>query len=191
MGDRPFIVGIGGTSRPESSSEKILRASLGMLSDAGCHTVMFSGRTLLLPMYEPGGAGRTAAASRLVEAVRQCDGLVIASPGYHGSVSGMVKNVLDYFEDLRDDERPYLHDRAAGCIGCAYGWQAAVSTLATLRTIVHALRGWPTPIGAAINSASEVVDGAGRCVDPLVEQNLQIMCSQMLDFTQGRAAKAA
>ena len=42
------------------------------------------------------------------------DGLIIATPSYHGGVSGMIKNALDYIEALRDDARPYLHGRAVG-----------------------------------------------------------------------------
>jgi FMN reductase len=43
-----------------------------------------------------------------VAEVERADGIVIASPGYHGGISGMVKNALDYLEDLRDAPRPYL-----------------------------------------------------------------------------------
>ena len=42
-------------------------------------------------------------------AYRWADGLLVASPGYHGGISGMMKNALDYVEDLRADERVYLH----------------------------------------------------------------------------------
>ncbi len=56
----------------------------------------------------------------LVEAVRECDGLVLGSPAYHGGLSGLVKNALDYLEDLHDDAPPYLDGRAVGCIVCAH-----------------------------------------------------------------------
>ncbi len=49
--------------------------------------------------------------------------------------------------------------RSVGLIATAYGWQATGSTLATLRSIVHALRGWPTPLGAAINSSGGIFKG--------------------------------
>ena len=45
--------------------------------------------------------------------------VVIASPGYHGTVSGLVKNSLDYLEVLREDDRPYLDGRAVGVIAVA------------------------------------------------------------------------
>jgi len=36
---------------------------------------------------------------------------------------------MDYLEDLRGDARPYLDDRAVGCIVCAHSWQATGSML--------------------------------------------------------------
>lgn len=151
---QPFIVGLGGTVRAQSSTESALRIALDAAKDNGARTELFGGSALArLPMYDP-DSPKVEEALRLVDALRRADGVIIASPGYHGSVSGLVKNALDYVEDLREDDNPYLSGRAVGCVTTAYGWQAAVTTLQTLRSIVHALRGWPTPLGAAINSAS-------------------------------------
>jgi len=94
-------------------------------------------------MYVPDATLRTDKARRLIGALAGCDAVIIASPGYHGGPSGLIKNALDYVEDLRDDERPYFDGRAVGCIACAAGWQATTTTLIALRSIVHALRGWP------------------------------------------------
>ncbi|MFD0392847.1 NADPH-dependent FMN reductase [Streptomyces nogalater] len=93
-------------------------------------------------------------ARRLLSAIAGADGLVLASPAYHGGISGLVKNALDHVEELREDTRPYLSERAVGCVAVAHGWQGAVSTLAALRDVTHALRGWPTPLGAAINTST-------------------------------------
>jgi len=147
-------VGIGGTVRPNSSTDRALRAALDSAAGAGAEAVHFAGAQLAeLPLYSPADRDRSPAAAELVDAVRRADGQIVASPGYHASLSGMVKNALDYLEDLREDERPYLSGRGVGCVATGAGWQAAVSTLTALRSIVHALRGWPTPLGAAINTA--------------------------------------
>jgi FMN reductase len=170
--------------RPNSSSEKVLRSCLNLLSNAGAQTAMFSGKALALPMYEAGAAARSQAAVRIVDAVRSCDALVITSPGYHGALSGLVKNTIDYIEELREDARPYLHGRPVGCIACASGWQAAASTLASLRSIAHALRGWPTPMGAMINTSMVFFDKNERCNDERVIQQLQVICDQILTFVR-------
>jgi len=117
------------------------------------------------------------------------DGIILGSPGYHGSISGLVKNALDYAEDLRSDPRPYFSGRAVGCIATAAGWPGAVNTLSALREIVHALRGWPTPLGAAINSAENVFDEGGGCLVPRVAQTLELMTDEVMSFARAIAPR--
>jgi FMN reductase len=148
------VVGIGGTTRIDSSSERALRTALAAAERHGATTELFAAESLDLPMYVPDAAVRTDKARRLIDALAKCDAVIIASPGYHGGPSGLIKNALDYVEDLREDIRRYFDGRAVGCIACASGWQASTTTLVALRSIVHALRGWPTPLGVCINTAA-------------------------------------
>ena len=119
-----------------------------------------------------------------MEALRAADG-VIWFPGYHGTISGLIRP-LDYLEDLRDDERPYLTGRAVGLVAVAAGWQAAVGTLNQLRTTTHALRGWPTPLGGAINSADTRFDPAGRTDDEKAASVLRTIGRQVVEFATHR-----
>ena len=184
-GPRPFVVGLGGTLSEASSSERALRYALSVAEGLGARTKLFAARALDLPMYSVDRSQRSSAAQSLVEALARADGVIIATPGYHGGISGLVKNALDYIEDLRDHERPYLDGRAVGCIVCAYGWQATTTTLVSLRSTVHALRGWPTPLGVAINSAQTVFDEGGQ-VDGACAQQLSALSGQVLDFVGAR-----
>lgn len=184
--DRPLIVGIGGTPRPQSSSERALAISLEAARESGARTIMISGPDLMIPMYTPDQSQRTPEALRLVRAIRDCDGLIVSSPAYHGSLSGLIKNALDYTEDLREDRRVYLDGVAVGLIACAAGWQAGAQTLATLRGIVHALRGWPTPLGASLNTSTGVFDETGACVDLGSKMQLRTVGGQVVEFARMR-----
>ena len=186
--DRLHIVGLGGTTREGSSSEQALRIAVNRARERGATTRVFAGAELAqLPMYAPESSGGGAVAHDLVAELRRADGVIIASPGYHGSISGLVKNALDYTEDMRDDDLPYLADRAVGLVVTAYGWQASVTTLAALRSIVHALRGWVTPYGAAVNSLqSRFADGG--CDEPQVVQQLHTVADEVLRFAELVAA---
>ncbi|MGA2510617.1 MAG: NADPH-dependent FMN reductase [Candidatus Acidiferrales bacterium] len=182
---KPLVVGIGGTTRAVSSTDRALRLALQAAEDAGARTFLFGGAFLShLPHFAPENRERNEEQRQMVEMVRRADGLIIASPGYHGGVSGLVKNALDLLEDLREDERPYLDGRAVGCVAVSAGWQAAVSTLAALRSIVHALRGWPTPLGATLNTAQPIFDSTGACTDPKVAEQLAIVGQQVVAFAQ-------
>jgi FMN reductase len=101
----------------------------------------------------------------------------------------MLKNVLDYVEDLRDDARPYLDGRSVGVIVCAYGAQAIGTTLVSVRSVVHALRGWPTPVGVGINSATSSFDAGFACSDPAVTESLARLAEQVVDFAQMSRSK--
>lgn len=182
----PLIVGLGGTSKAGSSSGRVLRAALTACEAFGCRTRIFDGPALDLPLFAPERPVPSGAIA-LVEALRRADGIIIASPGYHGTVSGLVKNALDYVEMLADDERPYFEGRAVGLIAVAAGWQAAGSTLVTLRTVAHALRGWPTPIGIAANSALPLFDEDGSLVEVAMRTQLSLMAEQLVEFV-GRFA---
>jgi FMN reductase len=183
----PYIVAVGGTLRPGSSTEKAMQFVLNAAERAGARTKLISGPALQLPMYQPENPDRSEAARDLVAQLALADGIILGSPGYHGSISGLIKNALDYAEDLRDDVRPYFSGRAVGCIATAGGWPGAVNTLSALRDVVHALRGWPTPLGATINSSQRVFDDDGQCLVPRVAQMLEIIAAEVMSFVLVRA----
>jgi FMN reductase len=179
----PLVVGIGGTTRPASSTERALAFSLRGAQEAGARVRLFGGAFLHgLPHYAPESRDLTDEQHELIEAVRAADALIIATPGYHGGISGLVKNALDTLEELRQDERPYLDGRAVGSIVTAYGWQAAGTVLTSLRSIVHALRGWPTPFGATVNTLETRFDSADTCSDPKVVEQLRTVGKQAAGF---------
>jgi FMN reductase len=145
---------------------------------------MFGGIELqALPHFLPETSTRTTEQIDLVEAVRAADGVVICSPGYHGGISGLVKNAIDLLEDLRDDRRVYLDGRAVGLTVVAAGWQACGSTLSALRAVVHAMRGWPTPLGITVNTtAQSIFDVRGNIIEEPLARSIEQQASQLLKF---------
>ena len=180
----PFIVGFGGTSRPGSSGEKLVAQVLAACERGGARTRLFGGAELAaLPHYAPENPDRTQEQSAFVEAIRACDGIVIGTPSYHGGISGLVKNALDLLEDLRADTPVYFDGRPVGLIVSAAGWQGGGVTLSSLRDMVHAMRGWPTPIGVTVNSAEgPLFDSSGALLDAKIASALQEQANQILGF---------
>ncbi len=184
----PLVVGIGGTTVAGSSTERALAMALNAAERAGLRTRLFGGDDLVkLPHYTPRAEARSGEEDTFVTAIRAASGLIIASPGYHGSVSGLVKNAIDLIEETARDPRPYLDDLPVGLIATAYGWQAAASTVAALRSIVHALRGWPTPYAATVNSAACKFDAEGGCTEPAVREQLVRVGEQVARAVKQRA----
>jgi FMN reductase len=180
-------VGIGGTIRAGSTTETALACALQRAADLGAETRLYGGEFLAkLPPFDPRPSEPTPEQLELCEAVRAADGVIIGSPGYHGSISGVVKNALDTLEMTAKDASPYFDSRPVGAIVTAYGWQATGSTLMALRAIIHAMRGWPTPFGAALNSTAGLFDEVGACRDPKDAWALNTVAEQVMAFAKMR-----
>jgi FMN reductase len=179
------IVGIGGTTNANSATERALAAALQACERLGASTRLINGAVLAqLPMYLPEVKSRLAVQTEFSEAVRVADAVILATPAYHAGVSALVKNALDLLEDLRADARPYLTGRAVGLIVTAHGWQGTGTTLTSMRSIVHALRGWPTPLGVTMNVSVPLFDAGGQCTDEKLTAQLNELALQVVDFAR-------
>jgi FMN reductase len=187
---RLHIVGIGGTTRPGSSSEAALRIALAIAAEMGATTEMITGPLLDLPMFDPSDEHRCLSARRLVQSLRRADGVIVSTPSYHGSLSGVIKNALDYVEDMRGDTRSYLDGRAVGIICAAHGVQGLGSTIMAVRSVIHALRAWPTPYAAAFNTADRPFV-EGKPSGEAVRQQLAIVTGQVVDFARMHTVAAS
>ena len=185
----PFVVGIGGSTSATSVTNLLLRDALARVAARGARTAAFGGAELAqLPIFTlETAAGDSGPAAALIEAVRAADAVIIATPGYHGGMSGLVKNAIDHLEMLRDDVRPYLDGRAVGVIVAASGWQSCGTALVAVRSAIHALRGWPTPFGVTVNSAEQQPDASGR-FGGRVEGALDVLAGQVMEFVGWRTA---
>src|SRR3954465_14121947 len=179
---QPHIVALGGPLRTESTTGRLLAAALAKAEARGARTTLLTGDAIAFPHYDPEACQGNAAIGRYLDALRTADAVIVGSPGYHGTLSGLVKTALDYVEELRTDDRVYFDGLPVGLIATAAGWQAAVSTLQALRTITHSLRGWPTPMGLAINTVE-----SKDCVGDSKAQMI-VMVDQILRFVERKNA---
>lgn len=172
-----LIVGVGG-ALSGSSTESALTTALECCQRHGFQVRLFGSQELgRLPLYLP-TERRDPDIRDFVEHISSADGLLIATPSYHGAVSGLVKNALDYVEDTSKSASPYFNDKPVGLIAVAGGAQGAASAMSSLRTIVHSLRGWPTPFGASIcPKRGSFVDG--NCKDPEISLAIKLVADQV------------
>jgi len=84
---RPYVVGLGGTTKLRSSPEKALKHALALAETQGADIELFDGASIHLPMYGSESSERSPDVRRLIAALRRADGVIIATPCYHGSVS--------------------------------------------------------------------------------------------------------
>jgi FMN reductase len=181
----PTLILLGGSLREHSRSRAMLRTSLAFAKERGVDAELLDLLELDLPMFLPDRAfedypiEKQDIIARLIAAYRRADAMIWASPTYHGTVSGVFKNAIDFAELLAQDARPYLQ-------GCAVGIIAVndTSTLTAMSHCVHDLRAWlaPTQIMATGKSFSEMRD----LVDDRVKKRLAKQVDELVSFVVSR-----
>jgi FMN reductase len=137
-------------------------------------------------MYVHGKSDLSDGIVEFIDALRNADAIVLGSPAYHGGISGLIKNALDYTEEMATDDATYFDGRAVGCVASGAGWQGANGTVNALRNVVHSLRGWPTPLGIALNSREPLFDSEGEALKPEIDNQFFIMARQLVEFAATR-----
>ena len=181
------IVGLGGSVASNSKSRAALEAALAGAEEAGATTQLLDIHVLELPIYNPEDHEPTATAADLIETCHAANGLLWSSPLYQGTISGALKNALDWLHLLADREPPYLHDKVIGLISTAGGTQG-LQAINTMEFSVRALRGWAVPYVVPVAAASRVFDREGRIQDEAVEAQLKTLGAEVVRVADRFAA---
>src|SRR5438876_11206643 len=177
------IVGLGGSLASVSKSRAALEIALEGAASGGAETELLDIRRLDLPMYNPEDAEPTEAAAALIESCYAADGLIWSSPVYQGTISGALKNALDWLHVLGDRDPPYLHDKVSGLISAAGGTQG-LQAINTMEFAVRALRGWAVPYVVPVAAAARGCDHEGQLQDPAIELQLKTIGGEVVRVAQ-------
>lgn len=154
-----------------STSLAALKVALRGAAARGAETELLDIRELDLPMYAPGYDTLPERVDRMNELVCEAHGMIWSSPLYHGTISGSLKNALDWLNPLKAMDPPYLSNKVIGLISTAGGSQG-LQAVNTMEFAVRALRGWAVPLVLPIAQAWKVFDDEGEIKDETVELQL-------------------
>jgi FMN reductase len=174
------VVGLCGSLRQGSTSRMALNVALRGAESSGAET-----RLLDLGPYDlPFCRGKEqevhypANVQRFRADVRWGDGILLATPEYHGSFSGVLKNALDLmgFEEFEG--------KMVGLVGVSGGRLGASDAMNTLRAVGRVLHAWVVPTQASVPAAFEAFDDRGEPKDPLVTERLMAVGSDVARFAR-------
>jgi NAD(P)H-dependent FMN reductase len=113
---------------------------------------------------------------RLRAAIKAADGLILGTPEYHGSFSGVLKNAIDFltFEEMEG--------KMIGLVGVSGGAMGAFDAMNGLRSVGRALHAWVVPHQAAIPEAWKVFDDSGGIRDANLEKRLRQVGMEVARF---------
>lgn len=94
------IVGIAGSMNKSSTTKQAVAIVLDAAKAAGADIEMIHLADWKLPIYDDREDASTypEVVHRFVQKISEADGLVIGSPEYHGTMTGALKNALDFWK---------------------------------------------------------------------------------------------
>jgi arsenic resistance protein ArsH len=97
-----------------------------------------------IPFFDLHQTQPPAAVREMCDVFVQSDLQVWLTPLYHGGMTGMMKNCLDWLELTAREEKPYLTDKVIGLVCWADGGQA-MQGINAMDAVAKALRAWVVP----------------------------------------------
>src|SRR5918912_640344 len=140
------VLGVAGSMRPDSYSTKALKIALEHAKKHGAAEVrLLELSKIVLPIYDPNGPA-SKEIEYAAEAVAWADAFILASPDYHGSMSGALKNFLDHFFEE-------FAGKVFGYIVASH--EKGLTVMDQMRTAVRQCYGWSMPYGVSINGPQD------------------------------------
>jgi NAD(P)H-dependent FMN reductase len=113
---------------------------------------------------------------KLRQALRNSQGIILATPEYHGSLTGALKNMLDLMT-IEDFETKII-----GLLGIAGGDLGAINSLNTMKTICRNLHCWVLPHEVSIANSAQTFNDDGTVKDLALEERLLNVGRQVVKF---------
>ncbi|MBD2776449.1 NADPH-dependent FMN reductase [Iningainema tapete] len=172
------VVGIGGSLRKDSYTQMALGIAAQRVEALGAEVEILDLRLLQLPFCNGEKEYPDYPdVQRLREATSRADGLILATPEYHGGVSGVLKNALDL---MSFDE---FSDKVTGLIS-VLGGQPNSNALNEMRLIMRWVHGWVIPEQIAIGQAWKAFDGEGKLLDEKLSQRFDEFAQSLVENTR-------
>lgn len=174
------VVGIAGSLRPGSYSRMALRIALDGAREMGADVELLDLRDyeLMFCCGKLGDEDVPPDVLKLRHKLRAAQGIILSTPEYHGSLSGVLKNALDLTGWSE------FEGKMVGLIGVSGGAMGALKALDDLRTIGRSLHAWVVPEQAGVPRAKDAFDAEGRLKDTALEERLKEVGRQVARFAR-------
>src|SRR5919109_806883 len=149
------ILGVGSSMRNSSYGTRALKMILGAARKHEAKTRLLDLRGTIMPIFNPDRPNEHhEQLNRVTDDVNWADAFALASPDYHGSMSGVMKNFLDfYWEEFAGKTFGYV---------CS-SHEKGLTVMEQMRTAVRQCYGWSLPYGISVNGEKDF-DSSGQLI---------------------------
>ncbi|MDZ8079561.1 MAG: NAD(P)H-dependent oxidoreductase [Nostoc sp. DcaGUA01] len=178
MASTPKILAFAGSTRIDSYNKKLVKIAAAGAKAAGAQVTYLDLRDLPLPLFDEdleAQEGLPANARTLKDLMISHQGFLIASPEYNSSLTGVLKNAIDWASRPSENEAPLVAfaGKVATIMSASPGGLGGLRGLVHLRSILGNIKVLVLPDQIAVSKAYEAFNPDGTLKDPKQQESIE------------------
>ena len=177
MSDPIVIMGICGTYDMDSANGRMIEILLTECESLGAQTFVWNHGEKPLPLVGAPGSWDDGNVKEFQDLAQGSDAVVLSSPEYHGTMSGVMKNSLDWLYSKHTSGKVFG-------LMATLGGQNSNNTLNHMRIAARWIHGWVAPEQIAIPHIKEAFGEDGSIIDNIIMDRVRSLAASIVSNTK-------
>jgi chromate reductase, NAD(P)H dehydrogenase (quinone) len=182
------ILAFAGSTRVDSFNKKLVKVATEGAREAGAEVTYVDLRDYPMPLYDgdlEAKDGIPENAKKLKKMMLEHQGLLISAPEYNSSISGVLKNTIDWISRPEPGEKPLVcyDQKVAGLLSASPGAFGGMRGLVHVRSILGNINVTVIPEQVAVSKANEAFNEDGTMKDEKQMQSVRNVGAQVARVT--------
>jgi NAD(P)H-dependent FMN reductase len=180
MAYTPKILAFAGSTRKESFNKKLVKIAAGAATALGAQVTYVDLRDFPMPLYDgdlEAEQGIPENARKFKALLQAHDGFLISAPEYNSSITGVLKNTIDWASRPAPGEAPLVcfAGKVVSLMSASPGALGGLRGLVTVRSLLSNIRVIVLPDQVAIPKAHEAFDQEDKLKDPKQQAGIEAL----------------
>jgi len=175
---KPKILAFAGSTRTDSFNKKLVKIAATGAMEGGADVTVIDLRDFTMPLYDGDleqQQGLPSNAKKLKDLMLSHQGLLISAPEYNSSISGVLKNTIDWVSrpSAGEESLACFKGKVAGIMSASPGGLGGLRGLVHVRAILENISVLVIPDQIAVGKAHEVFNADGTLKDKKQEDQVK------------------
>lgn len=187
------ILALAGSTRRKSWNKKLVAFAAERCRQHGMEVTLIDLSDYSLPLFDgdlEDEHGPPEAATRLYKMMKEHHGLLLSCPEYNSSITGVLKNTIDWISRPRAGEPPLaaFTGKVAGLLSASPGALGGMRGLVHVRSILSNIGVLVIPTQASLSNVQDAFDASGAIHDEKIARRIEGVVTQLVQTTEKLAA---
>ena len=175
---KPKILAFAGSTRTDSFNKKLVKIAATGAMEGGADVTVIDLRDFAMPLYDGDLEQQQdlpSNAKKLKDLMLSHQGLLISAPEYNSSISGVLKNTIDWVSrpSAGEESLACFKGKVAGIMSASPGGLGGLRGLVHVRAILENISVLVIPDQIAVGKAHEVFNADGTLKDKKQEDQVK------------------